>query len=214
MTLIQRHYGRDPALETFLLINPKEDIEVCWFDEDPDGEQDRCPDGYFWRVDGTKSWDGSYSSEEQALDELADSLRYAEFRRYENELSRFGFKWSVSENTPKDSRLYKRQANGFDFAINVQDDQIVAMTAKSREDGSAFNAKSADTICEIPISDEDLFGLTHFAVRKAMAALLEKIDSASRDFEYVQKAVNTLEPKVLEYIENAKEDAEPSGPAF
>jgi len=47
-------------------------IEVEHFDDDPDGDEDRAGDGYYFRVIGEIGWSGAWDSEEEALEMARD----------------------------------------------------------------------------------------------------------------------------------------------
>jgi len=49
-------------------------LEIEFFDEDPDGDEDRAGDGYYYRIAGDDEWSGAWHSTEEAEDEAIEEL--------------------------------------------------------------------------------------------------------------------------------------------
>lgn len=62
--------GRKP------IIHPEDDVEIEFFDEDPDGDADRAGDGYYYQVAGDDSWAGAYHSVTEAEEAVRESLEH------------------------------------------------------------------------------------------------------------------------------------------
>lgn len=60
------------------VMNSLDDIEIQFFNEDPDGAEDRAGDGYYYCISGEDGWSGCWHSEDEAMDEALDDLRRQE----------------------------------------------------------------------------------------------------------------------------------------
>jgi hypothetical protein len=49
-------------------------LEIEFFDEDPDGDEDRAGEGYYYRIAGDSEWSGAWHSTEEAEDEAIEEL--------------------------------------------------------------------------------------------------------------------------------------------
>jgi len=58
-------------------------LEIGFFDDDPDGEEDRAGEGWYYRIAGDRSWSGAWHSEEdaeaEAIEELEDRRNSAAY---------------------------------------------------------------------------------------------------------------------------------------
>lgn len=68
-----------------------DDIEIQFFDEDPDGAPDRAGDGWYFRLPGDESWSGAWHSEEEAEEEARDEVHAVDLRSAASELLGRGF---------------------------------------------------------------------------------------------------------------------------
>jgi hypothetical protein len=92
------------------------ECEITYFDEDPDGVEDRAGDGYYYQVPGEAGWSGPWHSEEEAENELRDDLAYKEDKVIKKMLLDEG--WIISKYDTVESIFVDVDDKSYPFYLN------------------------------------------------------------------------------------------------
>jgi hypothetical protein len=155
------------------LINYEKDVEVSFFDEDPDNDAGRAGDGYYFQLPGDESWDGAYQSETEALEEARRTLFYAELAAVKADLQNDGYLLMRNEDDD-DGMLFVTKAKDRWFEIFVKDDTVAF--------AERFEYPSKTEIGSIKFDDgQETFGHMHRAVRQAAAEIASHLGFEHQD---------------------------------
>lgn len=91
------------------------DVEISFFDQDPDGDEDRAGDGWYFQIPGDEGWDGPYHSEDETQAVIFQSLEDRDLRLARKELTQAGFR-SV-RFYPGGLERYARRGEGDTFVV-------------------------------------------------------------------------------------------------
>lgn len=159
------------------ILNSLDDIEIQFFDEDPDGAEDRAGDGYYFRVAGEEGWSGSWHSEDEAMDEAVESMLYTERRNIVEEAAVDGFQCVRNDD---DGIALKKKIDGRHFRILV-DFENYRVHAKERflsgEEESILDTEVEDLLPE-KMEGEEETGHLQTVVRNAIEAVEARLAPA------------------------------------
>jgi hypothetical protein len=133
-------------------------FHVQYFDEDPDGAEDRAGDGYYFQIEGEEGWSGAWHSEEEAEQEAFEELNRNEEKSIISELKQEGF--LCVDHDSERMRFFK-ESEGRWFGIVLTSDFARAFESFGPGQSNVF------TTIEIEENEEPTIGQRHKAARQA-----------------------------------------------
>lgn len=139
------------------------DIDIAFFAEDPDYEDGRAGDGYYYKYNDGETWSGPYHSDEEAEKEAREELHRQEMHEIQHELKTEGFiksfdNWFtlVCFSKLKDSVLYQ-------VMITEKEDVVATYT----------NMIGVGEIYRANVGTHDSTGYLHQTIREACEKIRE-----------------------------------------
>lgn len=168
--------------EPIRILNSLDDIDIQFFDEDPDGEEDRAGDGHYFQISGEEGWSGAWHSEEQAHEEAIESLRDKERRNIVAEAIEDGYFCIRNDETGIDL-INKVDDRWFRVFVDVENHRIRAVELS----GNGGLTTIVDTNDELALPEEERmlpekmeheeeFGRYHVVVRAAFEAIAARAE--------------------------------------
>ncbi len=201
MPFISKH----PGLSDLIIFDPEKDVVIEAFDEDPDDEPIRSPDGgwYFQVAGANDGWDGPYETEAEAESYTIDNLEYSALRRWQMELTSNGFVPVRMKLPVKNSAAYVLRDGNVDHVITiVENDEVRVFEAKvETENTDLVDVLGEKVTAVIPVIDAEYIGLNHLAVRKAIFEVSKKTDKLSGIHEALAESIDKANAFVAENID-------------
>lgn len=73
--------------------NHLDNVEIQFFDEDPEDDPDRAGDGWYFKLPDEDGWSGAWQSESEAMDEARDTI-IERYQAYETSVNAYSAKGS------------------------------------------------------------------------------------------------------------------------
>lgn len=159
------------------------ECEISYFDEDPDEEENRAGDGYYYRLPGEDGWSGPWHSEEEAEEELRVDVAYKESEDIKKLFLDEG--WILARNDiipsiyvdeeDQPCPVYMNKIDGRWFEAKILDFRLSIEEKNQYENNPIFNI----VISHQNVSDDDqdvIYGRKFASAKGALEALKEAMN--------------------------------------
>ncbi|MNU27262.1 hypothetical protein D3C71_156480 [compost metagenome] len=156
------------------VMNSLDDIEIQFFDEDPDGAEDRAGDGYYYRILGEDGWSGCWHSEDEAMDEALDDLRRQERKAIAEEAMEDGCLCVRNDETILEF-VNKIDDRWFTILVNMEHYHVRAMEVFPSGGRTKLLDTDDERVLPERMEGEEEFGHLQGAVRVALERIGEHV---------------------------------------
>lgn len=163
--------------EPIRILNSLDDIDIQFFDEDPDGAEDRAGDGYYFRISGEDGWSGAWHSEDEAMEEAVLSMAQTERRHIIEEAAGSGY-LCVRDGDGEIDLVNKIDDRFFMIIVDIRNHRVLA--TENFPDGGRekiLDTKGEDILPE-RMEGEEEFGHFQTIVRTAIETIEARLAPA------------------------------------